>query len=98
MKTLGVSALYNFLIGARSSFYLQAGGGHDEVREQLSGDAVPGAPICGSSGALLAGVGLPCRRDAHRDDPRRGRLQPQQKQAATGDPRHPVQLRHQRSA
>ena len=56
VKSFGVSALYNFLIGARNSVYLKAGRGHDQVRQRLSRRGR--APICGSSGALLGGVGV----------------------------------------
>ena len=64
VKSLGISALYNFLIGTGSSFYLKAGGGSTKYGSDCPGTAVPGAPICGSSGALMAGVGLPGRRHA----------------------------------
>jgi outer membrane protein OmpA-like peptidoglycan-associated protein len=58
VKSLGASGLYNFLIGTQSSFYVKAGAGSTKYGSDCPGTAVPGAPICGSSGALLAGVGF----------------------------------------
>ena len=58
VKSLGISALYNFLIGTGSSFYVKAGGGSTKYGSDCPGTAVPGAPICGKSGALMAGVGF----------------------------------------
>jgi outer membrane protein OmpA-like peptidoglycan-associated protein len=58
VKGFGVSALYNFLIGARSSFYLKAGGGSTSYGSDCPPISLPGAPICGSSGALQGGVGF----------------------------------------
>ena len=74
VKTFGVSALYNVLIGASELVLPQGRRRHDQVREQLSGRRRARAtPICGSSGALLGGAGVPCRHHAHGDDPGRGR-------------------------
>ena len=100
VKTFGISALYNFLIGSSNSFYLKAGGGLDQVRRRAApASASPDNPICGSSGALLGGRGLPGRADAHDHGPRRGPLQPEQEQGP-GDRRRrdAVQLRRQRWA
>ena len=58
MKTFGVSALYNVLLGARNSVYLKVGGGTTKYGSNCPGIAVAGAPICGSSGALLGGAGV----------------------------------------
>jgi OOP family OmpA-OmpF porin len=58
VKTFGVSALYNILLGARNSIYLRAGGGTTKYGSDCPGVAVPGAPICGSSGAILGGAGV----------------------------------------
>ncbi|MEO6055254.1 MAG: OmpA family protein [Gemmatimonadales bacterium] len=59
VRNVGVSALYNFLIGASSSVFLKAGLGTTKY-----GSACPtnstgaGNLACGSSGALLAGAGF----------------------------------------
>src|SRR6185437_5738747 len=58
VKMFGASALYNFLIGASSSFYLKAGAGSTKYGSSCPGTASAGDPICGSSGALLAGAGF----------------------------------------
>jgi outer membrane protein OmpA-like peptidoglycan-associated protein len=57
VKTFAASALYNFLIGSASSVYLRLGGGGTKY----GGDcptSTSSRVICGSSGALLAGVGV----------------------------------------
>ena len=58
VKTFGVSALYNILLGAKNSAYLRVGGGTTKYGSNCPGVAVPGAPICGSSGAILGGAGV----------------------------------------
>jgi len=59
VKTFGASALYNILIGSKSSFYLKAGGGTTKYGSNCAGTVTPaGEPICGSSGALLGGAGF----------------------------------------
>jgi outer membrane protein OmpA-like peptidoglycan-associated protein len=58
VKTFAGSALYNILVGRSSSFYLKAGAGTTKYGSSCPTAAVPGAPICGSSGALLAGLGF----------------------------------------
>jgi outer membrane protein OmpA-like peptidoglycan-associated protein len=58
VKSFGVSALYNFLIGSRSSFYLKAGAGSTKYGSDCPSTTRAGDPICGSSGALLAGLGF----------------------------------------
>ena len=78
MKTFGVSALYNVLLGARNSVYLKAGGGTTKYGSNCPGTAVPGAPICGSSGALLGGAGFRVGITPTVMIRGRGRLQPQQ--------------------
>src|SRR6476660_5830502 len=57
-KSFGASALYNFLIGANSSFYLKAGGGTTKYGGTCPTVASPNDPACGSSGTLLAGAGF----------------------------------------
>jgi outer membrane protein OmpA-like peptidoglycan-associated protein len=56
VKTFAASALYNFLVGSASSVYLRLGGGSTKY----GGDCPTVATqiICGSSGALLGGVGV----------------------------------------
>jgi outer membrane protein OmpA-like peptidoglycan-associated protein/opacity protein-like surface antigen len=59
VKSIGVSALYNFLVGSTSSIYLKAGVGSTKY----GGDCPAGSsggddPPCGSSGTLLGGVGF----------------------------------------
>jgi outer membrane protein OmpA-like peptidoglycan-associated protein len=58
VKTIGASALYNILVGSNNTFYLKAGGGWAKYGNTCPTVSVPGAPICGSSGALLGGVGF----------------------------------------
>jgi outer membrane protein OmpA-like peptidoglycan-associated protein len=58
VKTFGASALYNILIGSKSSFYLKAGAGTTKYGSSCPAIASPGDPICGSSGALLGGAGF----------------------------------------
>jgi OmpA-OmpF porin, OOP family len=58
VKTFGVSALYNILLGARNSAYLRVGGGTTKYGSNCPGTAVAGAPPCGSSGAFLGGAGV----------------------------------------
>ena len=59
VKTFGVSALYNFLIGSRQLVLPEGGRWH---RPSTAGAArsvaSPDDPICGSSGALLGGAGF----------------------------------------
>jgi outer membrane protein OmpA-like peptidoglycan-associated protein/opacity protein-like surface antigen len=58
VKTFGVSALYNILLGNTSSFYLKAGAGSTKYGSSCPATATPGDPICGSSGAFLGGAGV----------------------------------------
>jgi OmpA-OmpF porin, OOP family len=58
VKTFDASALYNILIGSGSSFYLKAGAGSTKYGSSCPATASAGDPICGSSGAVLAGVGV----------------------------------------
>ncbi|HET9038622.1 MAG TPA: OmpA family protein [Gemmatimonadales bacterium] len=58
VKTFGVSALYNILIGNTSSFYLKAGAGSTKYGSSCPATATRGDPICGSSGALMGGAGF----------------------------------------
>jgi outer membrane protein OmpA-like peptidoglycan-associated protein/opacity protein-like surface antigen len=58
VKTFGLSALYNFLIGSKSSFYLKAGVGSTKYGSDCPATATAGDPICGSSGAFLGGAGF----------------------------------------
>jgi outer membrane protein OmpA-like peptidoglycan-associated protein len=58
VKTFAGSALYNILVGQASSFYLKAGLGSTKYGSSCPGTASPGDPICGSSGALLGGLGF----------------------------------------
>ncbi len=58
VKTFGVSALYNFLIGRSNSFYLKAGVGSTKYGSSCPGTATAGDPICGSSGAFLGAAGF----------------------------------------
>jgi outer membrane protein OmpA-like peptidoglycan-associated protein len=58
VKTFAGSALYNILVGRASSFYLKAGLGTTKYGGSCPSTASPGAPICGSSGALVAGLGF----------------------------------------
>ncbi len=58
VKTFGASALYNILIGNKSSFYLKAGAGTTKYGSSCPAVASAGDPICGSSGALLGGAGF----------------------------------------
>lgn len=58
VKTFGASALYNILIGSNNSFYLKAGAGSTKYGGSCPAVASADAPICGSSGALLAGAGF----------------------------------------
>jgi outer membrane protein OmpA-like peptidoglycan-associated protein len=58
VKTFGAAALYNILIGSSSSFYLKAGAGTTKYGSSCPAVASVGDPICGSSGALLAGAGF----------------------------------------
>jgi len=58
VKTFGASALYNILIGDKSSFYLKAGAGTTKYGSSCPAVASAGDPICGSSGALLGGAGF----------------------------------------
>src|SRR5882724_12817055 len=47
VKTFGASALYNILIGSKSSFYLKAGAGTTKYGSSCPSVASPGDPICG---------------------------------------------------
>jgi len=58
VKTFAGSALYNIMVGRSSSFYLKAGLGSTKYGSSCPAAASPGDPICGSSGALLAGLGF----------------------------------------
>src|SRR6476619_2415661 len=58
VKTFGSSALYNFLIGSSTTFYLKAGGGSTKYGGSCPSVASPDKPICGSSGAFLGGAGF----------------------------------------
>jgi outer membrane protein OmpA-like peptidoglycan-associated protein len=58
VKTFSLSALYNFLIGANNSAYLKLGGGTTKYGSDCPGVASANDPICGRSGALLAGGGF----------------------------------------
>jgi len=58
VKTFGLSALYNFLVGSNNSFYLKAGAGSTKYGSSCPAVASATDPICGSSGALLAGAGF----------------------------------------
>ena len=58
VKTFSGSALYNIMVGNSSSFYLKAGLGSTKYGSSCPSTANPGDPICGSSGALLAGLGF----------------------------------------
>ena len=58
VTTFAGSALYNVLIGSSSSFYLKAGAGSTKYGSSCPAVASAGDPICGSSGALLAGAGF----------------------------------------
>ena len=57
VKSFSLSALYNILVGSSSSLYLKVGGGSTKY----GGDCPPVStaldPPCGSSGALVLGVG-----------------------------------------
>jgi outer membrane protein OmpA-like peptidoglycan-associated protein len=58
VKTISGAALYNVPIGRASSFYLKGGIGSTKYGSDCPSTASPGDPICGSSGALLAGLGF----------------------------------------
>ena len=58
VKTFGLSALYNILVGSRNSFYLKAGAGSTKYGGSCPSAASATDPICGGSGALLAGAGF----------------------------------------
>jgi outer membrane protein OmpA-like peptidoglycan-associated protein len=58
VKTFAGSALYNIMVGRSSSFYLKAGLGSTKYGSSCPTTASRGDPICGSSGALLAGLGF----------------------------------------
>lgn len=57
VKTFSVSGLYNIPLGASSSFYLKAGGGSTKYGGDCPTVSTALDPPCGSSGALVAGVG-----------------------------------------
>jgi outer membrane protein OmpA-like peptidoglycan-associated protein len=58
VKTFGVSALYNILLGGSNSIYLRAGGGTTKYGSNCPTIASAGDPPCGSSGAFLGGAGV----------------------------------------
>lgn len=58
VKNIGVSALYNFLVGSSSSVFLRAGVGSTKYGSSCPGTASPGDPPCGSSTALMGGAGF----------------------------------------
>jgi OmpA-OmpF porin, OOP family len=58
VKTFSFSALYNILVGSNNSFYVKAGAGSTKYGSSCPPVASATDPICGSSGALLAGAGF----------------------------------------
>jgi OmpA-OmpF porin, OOP family len=58
VKMFGASALYNILVGANNTLYLKAGAGATKYGSSCPAVASAGDPICGSSGAILGGVGF----------------------------------------
>ncbi|HUF36800.1 MAG TPA: thrombospondin type 3 repeat-containing protein, partial [Gemmatimonadales bacterium] len=58
VKSFVLAALYNIPVGAASSIYLKAGGGSTRYGGDCPPIATPLDPICGSSGALIAGAGF----------------------------------------
>lgn len=58
VKSFTLAALYNIPIGASSFFFLKAGGGSTKYGGDCPAVATPLSPICGSSGAFVAGAGV----------------------------------------
>jgi outer membrane protein OmpA-like peptidoglycan-associated protein len=56
VKNFSAAALYNILIGARSSFYIKAGGGTTKYGSNCPNG--PSTTLCASSGLLLGGAGF----------------------------------------
>jgi outer membrane protein OmpA-like peptidoglycan-associated protein len=55
VKSFSISALYNILVGNRSSFYLKAGGGTTKYGSNCPSGS---STLCASSGLLLGGAGF----------------------------------------
>ena len=59
VRTIGVSALYNFLVGSSSSAFLKLGFGSTKYGSDCPGGSNPTTNVaCGSSQALLGGLGF----------------------------------------
>jgi outer membrane protein OmpA-like peptidoglycan-associated protein len=58
VRNLGISALYNILIGGSNSVFLRAGLGSTKYGSECPGVASPNDPPCGSSTALIGGLGF----------------------------------------
>ena len=81
VKGFGVSALYNFLIGARSSFYLKAGGGSTSYGSDCPRHLRARGPDLRQQRRAAGRGGLPGGGVAHRHDSGRRAGHPQQEQA-----------------
>jgi outer membrane protein OmpA-like peptidoglycan-associated protein len=58
VKNFTASLLYNVLLGSSSSVYLKVGGGSTKYGSDCPSVSSPLDPPCGSSGALVAGLGF----------------------------------------
>jgi outer membrane protein OmpA-like peptidoglycan-associated protein len=58
VKTFSLAALYNIPVGAASFLHLKVGGGSTKYGSDCPTVATPLSPICGSSGAFIAGAGF----------------------------------------